>query len=150
MYFLEAYSLLKIYKIVHEYTLKCSQLISSSDNKKILLTTRNVWLDSGHYATKYQGPNRFPWLREFWIGYQCQEIEQITVSQFFILSFWSLSQFENTFRDLGTFFVASLKAFLPSYFRWPPLTAITFESGPMPTPWKFLAVLPLLPNGKLG
>ena len=35
------------------YTLKCSQLISSSDNKKILLTTRNVRLDSGRYATKY-------------------------------------------------------------------------------------------------
>ena len=51
--FLEAYSLLKICKIVLEHTLKCSQLISSSDNKKILLTTRNVRLDSGHYATKY-------------------------------------------------------------------------------------------------
>ena len=51
--FLEAYSLSKIYKIVLEYTLKCSQLISSSDNKKIFLTTRNVRLDSGHYATKY-------------------------------------------------------------------------------------------------
>ena len=36
-----------------KYTLKCSQLISSSDNKKILLTTKNVRLDSGHYATKY-------------------------------------------------------------------------------------------------
>ena len=35
------------------YTLKCCQLFSSSDNKKILLTTRNVRLDSGHYATKY-------------------------------------------------------------------------------------------------
>ena len=34
-------------------TLKGSQLISSSDNKKILLTTRIVRLDSGHYATKY-------------------------------------------------------------------------------------------------
>ena len=51
--FLEAYSLSKIRKIVLQYTLKCSQLISSSDNKKILLTTRNVWLDSGRYATKY-------------------------------------------------------------------------------------------------
>ena len=51
--FLEAYSLSKIYKIVLEYTLKCSQLISSSDNKKILLTTRNVRLDPGRYATKY-------------------------------------------------------------------------------------------------
>ena len=51
--FLEAYSLLKICKIVLEHTLKCSQLISSSDNKKILLTTRNVRLDSGRYATKY-------------------------------------------------------------------------------------------------
>ena len=30
---------------------------SSSDNKKILLTTKNVRLDSGHYATKYHlGP----------------------------------------------------------------------------------------------
>ena len=48
-----AYSLSKICKIVLEYTLKCSQLISSSDNKKILLTTRNVGLDSGRYATKY-------------------------------------------------------------------------------------------------
>ena len=48
-----AYSLSKICKIFLEYTLKCSQLISSSDNKKILLTTRNVRLDSGHYATKY-------------------------------------------------------------------------------------------------
>jgi hypothetical protein len=55
--FLEAYSLSKIYKIVLEYTLNCSQLISSSDNKKTLLTTRNVRLDSGHYATKYHlGP----------------------------------------------------------------------------------------------
>ena len=35
------------------FTLKCSQLISFSDNKKILLTTRNVMLDSGRYATKY-------------------------------------------------------------------------------------------------
>ncbi len=52
--FLEAYSLSKIYKIVLEYTLKCSQLISSSDNKKILLTTKNVRLDLGYYATKYQ------------------------------------------------------------------------------------------------
>jgi hypothetical protein len=51
--FLEAYSLSKICKIVLEYTLKCSQLISSSDSKKILLTTRNVRLDSGCYATKY-------------------------------------------------------------------------------------------------
>ena len=51
--FLEAYSLSKICKIVLEHTLKCSQLISSSDNKKISLTTRNVWLDSGRYATKY-------------------------------------------------------------------------------------------------
>ena len=30
-------------------TLKCSQLVSSS-NKKIMLTTKNVRLDSGHYA----------------------------------------------------------------------------------------------------
>ena len=28
-------------------------MISSSDNKKILLTSRNVRLDSGRYATKY-------------------------------------------------------------------------------------------------
>ena len=35
------------------YTLKCSQPISSSNNDKILLTTRNVRLVSGHYATKY-------------------------------------------------------------------------------------------------
>jgi hypothetical protein len=33
--FLEAYSLSKICKIVLVYTLKCSQMISSSDNKKI-------------------------------------------------------------------------------------------------------------------
>jgi hypothetical protein len=52
-YFLEAYSLSKICKIVLEYTQKCSQLISSSDNKKILLTTKKVRLDAGHYATKY-------------------------------------------------------------------------------------------------
>ena len=52
-YFLEAYSLSKICKIVLEYTLKYSKLISSSDNKEILLTTRNVRLESGHYATKY-------------------------------------------------------------------------------------------------
>ena len=39
-----------------EYTLKCSQLISSSNNKKILLTTRNVRLDSGLYAIKYYLP----------------------------------------------------------------------------------------------
>ena len=57
--FLEAYSLSKICKIVLEYTLKCSQLISSSDNKKILLTTRNVRLDSGRYATKYYFMNFF-------------------------------------------------------------------------------------------
>jgi hypothetical protein len=37
-------------KIVLEYTLKCSQLISPSDNKKI---SKNVRLDSGTYATKY-------------------------------------------------------------------------------------------------
>ena len=36
-----------------KYTLKCSQLILSSENKKILLTSRNVRLDSGHHATKY-------------------------------------------------------------------------------------------------
>ena len=42
---LEAYSLSKICKIVLEYTLKCSQLISSLDNKKIRL-------DSGRYTTK--------------------------------------------------------------------------------------------------
>ena len=52
-YFLEAYSLSTICKIVLEYTLKFSQLISSSDNKKILLRTRNIRLDSGRYATKY-------------------------------------------------------------------------------------------------
>ena len=39
--------------VVCERPLKYSQLISSSDNKKILLTTRNVGLDSGRYATKY-------------------------------------------------------------------------------------------------
>ena len=50
--FLEAYSLSKICKIGLEYTLKCSQVISSSDNKKILLTTKNVRLDSGRYASK--------------------------------------------------------------------------------------------------
>ena len=44
---LEAYSPSKTCKIVREYTVKCSQLISSSDNKKILLTTKNVRLDSG-------------------------------------------------------------------------------------------------------
>jgi hypothetical protein len=36
--------------------LKCSQLISSSDNKKskkTLLTTRNVRLNSDRFATKY-------------------------------------------------------------------------------------------------
>ena len=32
---------------------RLQQLISTSDNKKILLTTRNVRLDSGRYATKY-------------------------------------------------------------------------------------------------
>ena len=30
-----------------------SQLILSSDNKKILFTTKNVRLDLDHYATKY-------------------------------------------------------------------------------------------------
>ena len=40
--FLKAYSLSKICKIVLKYTLKCS----SSGNKLILLTTRNVKLDS--------------------------------------------------------------------------------------------------------
>ena len=48
-----SWTISKICKIVLEYTLKCSQLISSSDNKKILLKTRNVRLDSGYYATKY-------------------------------------------------------------------------------------------------
>ena len=43
-HFFKAYSLSKICKIVLKYTLKCSELISSSDNKKILLTTRNVRL----------------------------------------------------------------------------------------------------------
>ena len=34
-----------------EYTLKCFQLSSSSDNKKVLLTTKNVRLaDTGRYA----------------------------------------------------------------------------------------------------
>ena len=49
--FLEALNLLKNGPQIHNLT--CSQLISSSNNKKILLTTRNVRLDSGHYATKY-------------------------------------------------------------------------------------------------
>ena len=40
-------------RIFEIMTLKCSRLISSSDNKKILLTTRNVRLDTGRYATKY-------------------------------------------------------------------------------------------------
>ena len=54
-YFFEQFQIFsrKICKIVFEYNRKYSQLISSSDNKKILLTTRNVRLDSGHYATKY-------------------------------------------------------------------------------------------------
>ena len=30
------------------------------------------------------------------------------------------------------------------------LTANIFESGPMPTPWIFLAGSPLLPSSKLG
>ena len=48
------YFLAKLWLVhVLKYTLKCSQLISSSDNKKILLTTRIVRLDSGLYATKY-------------------------------------------------------------------------------------------------
>ena len=51
--FPEAYSLSKIYKIVQENTLKFSKLILSSDNKKILLTTKKVRLNSGHYATRY-------------------------------------------------------------------------------------------------
>ena len=41
----------QIFKIVREKTLKCSRPISSSGNKKILLTTRNVRLNRGHYAT---------------------------------------------------------------------------------------------------
>ena len=43
----------KIFKIVRENILKCSRPISSSHNKKSLLTTRNVRLNRGHYATKY-------------------------------------------------------------------------------------------------
>ena len=35
-------------------------------------------------------------------------------------------------------------------FRWPLLTAYFFESGPMPTPWKFLDSLPVIPSCKLG
>ena len=35
-------------------------MFSTSDDKKILLTTRNVRLDSGNYATKYYlGKNPF-------------------------------------------------------------------------------------------
>jgi hypothetical protein len=34
-------------------------MFSTSDNKKILLTTRNVRLDSGHYATKYYSYQMF-------------------------------------------------------------------------------------------
>ena len=59
--FLEASSLSKICKIVLEYTLKCSHLISSSDNKKILLTTRNVRLVSGHYATNTKALSKHEW-----------------------------------------------------------------------------------------
>ena len=44
----------KIFKIVRENTLKGSKPIIFSDNNKILLTTRNVRLNRGHYATKYQ------------------------------------------------------------------------------------------------
>ena len=47
------YHLSKISKIVFANTLKYSQLISYSDSKKILLTTKIVRLNLGHYATKY-------------------------------------------------------------------------------------------------
>jgi hypothetical protein len=52
-YFLEQFQIFSRGLQRLEYTLKCSQLISSSDNKKILLTTRNVRLNSGRCATKY-------------------------------------------------------------------------------------------------
>jgi hypothetical protein len=42
-----------ISKIELENTLKVSRPIIFSDNNKILLTTRNVRLNRGHYATKY-------------------------------------------------------------------------------------------------
>ena len=40
-------------KIDLKYTLKCSYMISSSDNKKILLIIRNVMLDSGRYTMQH-------------------------------------------------------------------------------------------------
>ena len=68
-YFLEQFQIFSQGLQPHEYTLKCSQLISSSDNKKILLTTRNVILDSGHYATKY-----------YYYDGKCCHLHQITKS----------------------------------------------------------------------
>ena len=73
-YFLEACSLSKICKVVLKYTLKCSQLISSSDNKNILLTTRNVRLDSGRYATKYY------FIAQFFFLFIRDELLQICVA----------------------------------------------------------------------
>ena len=60
------YSLSKICKIVLEYTLKCSQLILSSDNKKILLTTKIARLDSGRNATKYYFQSQWGNLQGTW------------------------------------------------------------------------------------
>ena len=54
VYFLEQFQRFSWALQPLKYILKCFQLISSSDNKKILLTTsRNVRLDSGGSATKY-------------------------------------------------------------------------------------------------
>ena len=54
-----------------------------------------------------------------------------------------LNKFENCPHILGSEFTMNLT-------NSPDLTANIFESGPMPTPWKFLAGLPLLPSCKLG
>ena len=58
----------KICKIILKNSLKYSQLMSASDNKKIWLTTRNVRLDSGHYATKYYCYQKLFWPITVWIN----------------------------------------------------------------------------------
>ena len=62
-YFLEQFQRFSRGLFSNICTLKCSQLISSSGNKKILLTTTDVRLDSGRYAIFaifFKGIPRFP------------------------------------------------------------------------------------------
>ena len=50
----------------------------------------------------------------------------------------------------GKEFLGTIKETINRYWDLLTLTANIFESGPMPTPWKFLAGPPLLPGCKWG